>query len=130
MEGRTLKKETAESAKNAEKDEFLRSMEILGRITEIVPPKKETNVQAALERERVPDREHMTGVPGVARSAIDHNGPSTFRWRGTSPGSLRSTLRCERRLAEGEGFEPPVRSSRTHDFESRAFNHSATPPWC
>jgi len=32
-------------------------------------------------------------------------------------------------MAEGEGFEPPVRSSRTHDFESRAFNHSATPPW-
>ena len=31
-------------------------------------------------------------------------------------------------LAEGEGFEPPVRSSRTHDFESRAFDHSATPP--
>ena len=31
-------------------------------------------------------------------------------------------------MAEEEGFEPPVPCG-THDFESRAFNHSAIPPW-
>ena len=30
-------------------------------------------------------------------------------------------------MAEGAGFEPAKRL-RSHDFESRAFNHSATPP--
>lgn len=30
-------------------------------------------------------------------------------------------------MAEEEGFEPPIPCG-THDFESRAFNHSATPP--
>ena len=30
-------------------------------------------------------------------------------------------------MAEEEGFEPPVPCG-THDFESRAFNHSAIPP--
>ena len=31
------------------------------------------------------------------------------------------------KMAEGAGFEPAKRL-RSHDFESRAFNHSATPP--
>jgi hypothetical protein len=31
------------------------------------------------------------------------------------------------KMAEEEGFEPPVPCG-THDFESRAFNHSAIPP--
>ena len=33
---------------------------------------------------------------------------------------------CEK-VAEEEGFEPPVPCG-THDFESRALNHSAIPP--
>ncbi len=32
------------------------------------------------------------------------------------------------RLAESQGFEPWVRSSRTHDFQSCAFDHSANSP--
>ncbi len=31
-------------------------------------------------------------------------------------------------MAEGEGFEPPVPTRSTTDFESAAFVHSATPP--
>ena len=31
-------------------------------------------------------------------------------------------------LAEARGFEPPRRLTRPHDFESCAFNHSATLP--
>ena len=31
-------------------------------------------------------------------------------------------------LAEREGFEPSIRYSRTPDFESGTFNHSATFP--
>lgn len=31
-------------------------------------------------------------------------------------------------MAEGGGFEPPVRVNRTTDFESAAFDHSATLP--
>jgi hypothetical protein len=31
-------------------------------------------------------------------------------------------------MAEGEGFEPPLPHNGKHDFESRAFVHSATPP--
>lgn len=31
-------------------------------------------------------------------------------------------------LAEEEGFEPSIRETRMPDFESGAFNHSATPP--
>ena len=33
----------------------------------------------------------------------------------------------KREVAEEEGFEPPVPCG-THDFESRAFSHSAIPP--
>lgn len=32
------------------------------------------------------------------------------------------------KLAEEEGFEPSIRETRMPDFESGAFNHSATPP--
>ncbi len=33
-------------------------------------------------------------------------------------------------MAEGEGFEPPVRVlARTADFESAPFDHSGTPPF-
>ena len=31
------------------------------------------------------------------------------------------------KMAEGEGFEPSIRC-RIHDFQSCAFDHSATPP--
>ena len=31
-------------------------------------------------------------------------------------------------LAETKGFEPLIRGCRIHDFESRAFNRSATSP--
>ena len=31
-------------------------------------------------------------------------------------------------MAEREGFEPSVRSSRTRDFQSRTFDHSVTSP--
>ena len=31
-------------------------------------------------------------------------------------------------MAEREGFEPSLRYERKHDFESCAFNHSATSP--
>ena len=31
-------------------------------------------------------------------------------------------------MADEEGFEPPLRCYRKHDFESRAFSHSATHP--
>ncbi len=33
-------------------------------------------------------------------------------------------------LADEEGFEPPLRDYRKHDFESRAFSLSATHPFC
>ena len=32
-------------------------------------------------------------------------------------------------LAEREGFEPSIRYNRIPDFESGAFDHSATFPW-
>lgn len=32
-------------------------------------------------------------------------------------------------MADEEGFEPPLRDYRKHDFESRAFSRSATHPY-
>ena len=34
-----------------------------------------------------------------------------------------------RKMAEREGFEPSIRYNRIPDFESGAFDHSATFPW-
>lgn len=31
-------------------------------------------------------------------------------------------------MAEGGGFEPPIRFRRIHTFQACAFSHSATPP--
>ncbi len=31
-------------------------------------------------------------------------------------------------MAEGGGFEPPIRCCRIHTFQACAFSHSATPP--
>ena len=33
-------------------------------------------------------------------------------------------------MAEREGFEPSIRETRIPDFESGAFDHSATSPMC
>jgi magnesium chelatase subunit I len=41
---------------------------------------------------------------------------------------LRRTERAFLQVVEGEGFEPPVRSSRTTVFKTVALNRSATPP--
>ena len=42
--------------------------------------------------------------------------------------ALNQTIPCFF-LAESQGFEPWNRSSRLHDFQSCAFDHSANSPW-
>ncbi len=57
-----------------------------------------------------------SGVAGIAREV-------------RSPGNADAPGRGRRRdLAERVGFEPTVRRRRTPDFESGAFDHSATSP--
>ncbi len=68
------------------------------------------------------------GVPGVVRSGTHLLCPSSPAAVAlTTPGSLRSLLRSERRLAEREGFEPPDPCGSTV-FKTAAIGHSATSP--
>ena len=46
----------------------------------------------------------------------------------TTAPNQKSPLRGIFGLAEREGFEPPVRETRTTDFESAPFDHSGTSP--
>lgn len=53
---------------------------------------------------------------------------STCCLQGLSVTLLRLTSIVELHIAEAEGFEPSVHSSRTTVFKTVALNHSATPP--
>ncbi len=64
---------------------------------------------------------------GCRTVQLPHQVPGTKIGRTIGVGTLPAESGGNEKMAEEEGFEPPVPCG-THDFESRAFNHSAIPP--
>jgi hypothetical protein len=77
-------------------------------------------------------REGRTWLMYGARMSLERRGDKHIAVCGAlcgvhAPDARESRVKFER-LAEQEGFEPSIRENRIPDFESGAFDHSATAP--
>ena len=86
-------------------------------------PKKTTSGAVAEARGFAPSKARYESrfLRHLARGVAEARG---FAPLGPNPKKTTSGV-----VAEARGFEPPRRSTRPHDFESCAFNHSATLPF-